>query len=378
MREKIFLTGATGFLGSHLAWRLIDEGRPLKLLLRSGPRPGEDRIAEILSKLVDDPARVRQALQQVEITYGDVSLPQFGLRGADYQRLRHSSEIWHCAASLSFAQEDREETFRTNLAGACNVLRLAEQTPSRRLHFVSTAYIAGTRQDIVREDETFVGQDFKNPYEESKCLAELMIKEFERHRGIDCSIYRPSIVVGSSRDGRITHFHGVYAFVRGIVATLQRLPLTTKLDGLVELPLRIVGIATQTLNMVPVDYVIDAMHSIGRRRESVGKTFHIVNPAPTVNRVWLETLCKTIGITGMKFVARHEFQSTPMNAVEKLFSRKLSYYAMYLSGEPVFDDSNTRNLLRSTGISCPRLDQKLMQAAIRSYLLLVEPSLVRA
>ncbi|HEY3132969.1 MAG TPA: SDR family oxidoreductase, partial [Acidobacteriota bacterium] len=357
MENKIFLTGATGFLGSHLAWKLIEEGRRLKLLLRQACRSGQERMAQVLSKIADNESAVREALKRIEVVYGDVALPDFGLRAIDYQKLVAASEVWHCAASLSFAEEDQQETFRTNLMGCRNALTLAEQTQSRRVHFLSTAYIAGRRQGVVTEDEIFVGQDFKNPYEESKCLAELLAKEFEARRTIQCSVYRPSIVVGSSRDGRITHFHGVYAFLRGIVGLLQRLPFASKLDGLMELPVRIVGKATQTLNMVPVDYVIDAIHHISRRRESIGKTFHLVNPSPTVNRVWLETLCKTIGITGMKFVNQREIQKTPLNMLEKLLSRKLAFYAMYLSGEPIFDDSNTHSLLRSTGIECPRLDQ---------------------
>ncbi len=376
MKNKVFLTGATGFLGSHLAWKLIEEGHQLKLLLRPASRPGEERIAQVFSKFAADEAAVREALRHVEITYGDVALPDFGLNTNDYRKLTVASEVWHCAASLSLAEADQHETFRTNLMGSYNALLLAEKTKTRRLHFLSTAYIAGTRQDVVREDEIFVGQEFKNPYEESKCLAELLVKEFEARRNIECSIYRPSIVVGSSRDGRITHFHGVYAFLRGVVAALQRLPFANKLDGLMEIPLRIVGRATQTLNMVPVDYVIDAIHTISRHRESVGRTFHVVNPTPTINRVWLETLCKTIGITGVKFVNQHEFQRNPMNMLERLFSRKMAFYSMYLSGEPTFDDSNTRSLLCSTGIECPLLDQNFMQRGIRYYLQLVEPSLV--
>jgi thioester reductase-like protein len=378
MEKRIFLTGATGFLGSHLAWKLLEQGKPLRCLVRAGNRPAEERLAELFLKITNREGDVREALKRIEFIHGDVAVPDFGLARTEYRRLLYSSEIWHCAASLSLSGEDKEEIFRTNLNGSHNALKLAELIETRRLHYLSTAYISGNRMGRVMENEIFLGQEFKNPYEESKCMAELLVKELESNNRLECTIYRPSIVVGNSRDGRVTHFHGVYSFIRGIIAALQRLPFGNKLDELVEIPFRIVGMATKTLNMVPVDYVIDAIHSISLREESVGKTFHVVNPKPTMNRVWLETFCKTIGITGLKFVTSHEFQNSPMNVWEKLFSRKMAFYAMYLSGEPIFDDSNTQHLLSTTGIKCPRLDQRLMQAMIRGYLQLAEPSMLRA
>src|SRR5439155_25473021 len=162
--------------------------------------------------------------ENLQVFESDISLPGLGLNeSAKRQILSLAGEIWHCAASLSFEQENREEIFRMNVDGTRNVLELVKQTPTRRLQHVSTAYIAGNRPDIALETEINVGQTFKNAYEESKCQAELLIVDEQRKGTIAASIYRPSIVIGDSRSGRATHFHGVYAFIRGLWAVLERL-----------------------------------------------------------------------------------------------------------------------------------------------------------
>src|SRR5207247_7626369 len=124
---------------------------------------------------------------------------------------------------------------------------------------------AGSRSDLALETEIDVGQGFRNPYEESKCQAELMVADAERHGAISPSIYRPSIVIGDSKSGRVTHFHGVYAFIRGLWAALERLRRRMPEGGLINLPLRVLGRESTTLNFVPIDYVVDAMVAISRR-----------------------------------------------------------------------------------------------------------------
>jgi thioester reductase-like protein len=251
--KNIFITGATGFLGSHLTARLLADGCHVTVLARS-------------SKTTSAKARVEDVMREVGVSEfgnlvvldGDISQPGLGLTElVRKQTVSTTDEVWHCAASLSFEQEDREEIFRMNVDGTRHVLDLVKQTPSRRLQHVSTAYIAGNRSDLALETEINVGQTFKNAYEESKCQAELVIATEQRNKEIVASVYRPSIVVGDSRSGRVTHFHGVYAFIRALWAALERLRRRTPEAGPLNLPLRVRGVETQTLNFVPIDYVVD-------------------------------------------------------------------------------------------------------------------------
>ncbi|MGI8782499.1 MAG: SDR family oxidoreductase [Acidobacteriota bacterium] len=370
--RDILVTGGTGFIGSHLAVRLLELGHRVHWLIRPHASSAERRMETMLERLVEDRALRQLYLSRSRALSGNIQLPNMGLPGCDRAALPVFEEVWHSAASLSFQEGEREEIFRTNLAGTKNLMAWLEQTPSRRVNFVSTAYIAGRRQGRVLESEIFTGQEFKNPYEESKCLSELFIRECEARAGFQSTIFRPSVVIGRSDDGKITHFHGVYGFIKGLATALCRINLRKELNGLIELPLRIVGAASKTLNMVPVDYVIDAMISIGVGRNSLGKTYHVVNPVPPENRVWLRELCRTLGVTGVRFVADHEFQNSPMTFIEKLFSRKMAFYAQYLDGEPVFDTTNLGAALQGTGIECPRLDKRMMQMIIQYYLQLLD------
>src|SRR5215471_12895912 len=193
--KRVFITGATGFVGSHLAARLLDAGHYVSALARG-------------SKNVSAETRVKQVLRDVgtsrfenlKIFEGDISLPDIGLADSAKKEVATSTdEVWHCAASLSFQQEDRDEIFRMNVDGTRHVVDLVKQTSSRRLQHVSTAYIAGNRSDVALETEIHVGQTFKNAYEESKCQAELLVAAAHKKGTAVASVYRPSIVIGDSK-----------------------------------------------------------------------------------------------------------------------------------------------------------------------------------
>jgi nucleoside-diphosphate-sugar epimerase len=355
--KNIFITGATGFLGSHLTARLLADGCHVTVLARS-------------SKTTSAKARVEDVMREVGVSEfgnlvvldGDISQPGLGLTElVRKQTVSTTDEVWHCAASLSFEQEDREEIFRMNVDGTRHVLDLVKQTPSRRLQHVSTAYIAGNRSDLALETEINVGQTFKNAYEESKCQAELVIATEQRNKEIVASVYRPSIVVGDSRSGRVTHFHGVYAFIRALWAALERLRRRTPEAGPLNLPLRVRGVETQTLNFVPIDYVVDGMVAISRRPDSAGGTYHLANPSPTENRVWLRDICRVLHVEGIQLVGPNSFLKTPMTKLESLFEKRMAFYYQYLQGEPRFDCRRALDALRNTGIECPAVTVELIE-----------------
>src|SRR4051812_18923289 len=108
-RKNILLTGATGFLGSHLAARLLQDGHHVTAVARSAKNtPAKDRVEGVLHDV--GAGRRRDNLQVFE---GDISLPDLGLSEfAKRQIVSSVREVWHCAASLSFQQEDRDEIFK--------------------------------------------------------------------------------------------------------------------------------------------------------------------------------------------------------------------------------------------------------------------------
>jgi nucleoside-diphosphate-sugar epimerase len=351
LRRNILLTGATGFLGSHLAARLIQDGHHVIAVARSAKNvAAKSRVEAALRKAG------AEGLENLQVLDGDISLPDFGLNEcAKKQIVSSTEEVWHCAASLSFQQEDRDEIFRMNVDGTRHLLDLVKLMPSPRLQHVSTAYIAGNRPDLALETEINVGQTFKNAYEESKCQAELLIAEEQRKGTITACVYRPSIVIGDSKSGRATHFHGVYAFIRGLWAALERFRRRMPEAGPVNLPLRVLGAETQTLNFVPIDYVVDCMVEISARPDSIGGTYHLANPVPTENRVWLPNICRVLHVEGIQLVGENSFLKTPMTRLEALFQKQMAFYCQYLQGEPRFDCRRALAALSNTNIECPQM-----------------------
>src|SRR5438105_899511 len=106
--KHIFITGATGFLGSHLAARVLDAGHVVSVLARGSKNASaETRVQEILREVGTS------RFENLKVFEGDISLPDLGLRGGAKNEITSSTdEVWHCAASLSFQQEDRDEIFR--------------------------------------------------------------------------------------------------------------------------------------------------------------------------------------------------------------------------------------------------------------------------
>jgi len=122
------------------------------------------------------------------------------------------SRIVHCAGVVEFGQEFAALSHRVNVEGTAKLLALAERLRVPFCHF-STAYVAGDRRGPVYENEIRVGQRFHNPYESSKFQAELLVQDWANRTGLDAFVFRPSIVVGDCREGRIVHFDGLYNFL---------------------------------------------------------------------------------------------------------------------------------------------------------------------
>lgn len=361
--KGIFITGATGFLGSHLAARLLDLGNHVTALARGSKNASADaRVNDVLRDVGTS------RLDNLRVLEGDISQPDLGLTEAAKNEIAASTdETWHCAASLSFQQQDRDEIFRMNVDGTRHVLDFVKKTRTRRLQHVSTAYIAGNRPDLALETEINVGQSFKNPYEESKCRAELLIAAEQSKQAIVASVYRPSIVIGDSRSGRVTHFHGVYAFIRALWASLERLRRRTPGSGFVHLPLRLPGAEGQTLNFVPIDYVVNGMIEISQRADNAGGTYHLANPIPTENRIWLPNMCRALRVEGIQLVGQKSFLKTPMTKLEALFQRQMSFYYQYLHGEPRFDCRRALDALKHSGIECPQVTVEFIEKMIGWY-----------
>ncbi len=352
-RDTILITGVTGSIGSWMARTLLENGRSVVALTRADTHHAARARALEALRLVG----AGDCANGVDVVPGDVC--EGHAMQAAVGSCRDVSCIVHCAGALEFREERAELDQRVNVQGTVNLLRLAETLHVPFCHF-STAYIAGRRQGRVLESEIDVGQRFNNPYESSKCRAELLVRDWSRRTGLASFIFRPSIVVGDSREGRIVNFDGLYNFMR----------LLDSMSGLLgEREFRVVANPAVTKNLVPVDYVARlATHILDA---DVPGAYHITNPRPLRLSALCDTLAGIFAVRGAKLVNEEEFQNPRSNRFESMYQKLASTYAPYLASEPVFDRTNTDAVTGGAGFELPELDAAFFRRLV-SYARMVK------
>jgi long-chain acyl-CoA synthetase len=278
MGGVVLVTGATGFLGTEVARRLLDRTRHTLVALVLAPDEATAR-RELERAWWDAPELAAAIGDRVEVLAGDVAAPHLGLNQATWRRLAgRVSHIVHLAADLRLTAP-LDELRRTNVTGVANVLELARAAHRdhglARLAHVSTAYVAGLRRGEVPEDELTDAFGFANGYERTKFEAERLVRAAMTE--LPVTVLRPSMVVGDSRTGAIQTFNTVYAALR--------LYLTGRLRVLPARP----GLR---LNIVPVDWVADAIVRLAFEPAAEGVAVHLTAPFEALPRAD-ETLALT-------------------------------------------------------------------------------------
>jgi thioester reductase-like protein len=253
----IVLTGFPGFIGTRLVARLLADADDDEVVCVAAPAMAA-RGREVAAGL--DGGR------RVTVVPGDISLPRLGLDDATYERLGAGvREVHHLAAIYDLAV-GAGPAERVNVAGTRHIIELCRAAPGlERHHYVSTAYVAGTRSGLIGEDELAAGQAFKNHYESTKFAAEVLVRA--SMEDVPTTIYRPAIVIGDSHAGETQKFDGPYYMLRAI-SRMGRLPLPQ------------IGRGDAAVNVVPVDFVVDAIAAAAGDPETIGQTLHLVDPQP--------------------------------------------------------------------------------------------------
>jgi long-chain acyl-CoA synthetase len=270
MRSCILLSGATGFLGTQIARRLIrDSDCQLIALVRC---PAGEAKAYLERAWWDWPELQAAIGNRAEPLPGDVALGRLGLEEEAWLDLSsRSTHIIHSAADLRL-DGPPEEMERTNVGGTAHLLELGlaahRDHVLERFAYVSTAYVAGRRTGEVPEESLSDEAGFANIYERTKYQAELLVREAGKE--IPVSVFRPGMIIGDSQSGAITTFNTLY------------LPLRLYLSGrLGMIPAR----SNLPVNLVPVDYVTEAIVRLVFENEACGKTFHLVAPPEALPRI---------------------------------------------------------------------------------------------
>jgi thioester reductase-like protein len=222
-KSAVFLTGSTGFLGSHLLKELLENGcQELYCLVRGGE---PERLFQILSDYFGE-QWVSKNKQKLTILDGNLCRPLMGLSENTLNELTHSvGTILHAAADVRHYAEEGH-SLRTNVDGTVQAIHLAQRTGAELLH-ISTASVCGdylldhpSKEVRFTENDLEIGQNWEeNLYIKGKFLAEQKIFSAASH-GLRAQIFRIGRLVGRSQDGKFQRnpkSNAFYGLLRGLL-----------------------------------------------------------------------------------------------------------------------------------------------------------------
>lgn len=276
--KHVFLTGATGTIGSELLPRFLDEPDTLLTLLiraRDDEALGK-RVADLLAWCgiaPDDPR-----IERLDARRGDISAPDFGLPDADLVALGRSlTHIVHCAASVKL-NLSLDEARASAVVPTRQVLTLARSAAEagrlQKVDLVSTVGVWGCEPGTMPEEPLPAVARFHNTYEAAKAEAERVL--WSDGGGLPITVHRPSMVVGDARDGRVIHFQVFYHLCEFLSGVRTR--------GIMP------NLSEATLDTIPVDYVARAIHWSSNTPDTAGRIFHLCSgpldavPLPALQR----------------------------------------------------------------------------------------------
>jgi NAD(P)-dependent dehydrogenase (short-subunit alcohol dehydrogenase family) len=253
-----FVTGATGFIGRNLVELLLQREGTVYVLVREGSK---GRLEELRRRWGVDEERV------VGIV-GDVSQPLLGISDSDLERLRgHVDHLFHLAAVYDMTA-DAESQRLSNVEGTRHMVDFAEAVEAGTVHMVSSIAAAGLFHGTWREDMFEEAENLDvHPYFRTKHDSEGVVRS-------EClrpwRVYRPGIVVGNSETGEMDKVDGPYYFFK----------LIRRIRNAAPQWMPMLGVEGREINIVPVDFVVQAMDHIAHTEGLDGRAFHLTDPKP--------------------------------------------------------------------------------------------------
>jgi len=252
-----FVTGATGFIGRFLVGRLLARGKPIYVLVRRG---SQKKLAALRERHGADD-------RQIIGVAGDLSKPNLGVADSDLRKLKGKVEHFFHLAAIYDIEASADAQRQANVEGTRHAVQFAEAIDAGCFHHVSSIAAAGLYEGTFREDMFEEAEELDHPYFRTKHDAEAIVRN-------ECArpfrIYRPGFVVGHSKTGEIDKIDGPYYFFKAIQKMREVLPPW----------MPTIGIEGGRINIVPVDFVADALDHIAHKKGLDGKCFHLTDPEP--------------------------------------------------------------------------------------------------
>jgi nucleoside-diphosphate-sugar epimerase len=351
----IFLTGATGYIGAHVASNLLESGAALNLLVRArDAREAELRLWQALQLHLKFPRFYEFLQTRVRVFRGDLTASGFGLSQDEYDRLVHTTDsVIHCAASLN--RKSEKSCLNVNLRGTLEVLTLARHAEHyhglRRFSQVSTVAVAGRRSNEVVSEDRSIDWDRSDydPYARTKKFCEHMMRVLLPDT--PKTVFRPSIVLGDSRYPETTQFEMVKAFV--FLASLPVLPFRP----------------SDKIDIVNVDFVADAIAKLHQKDQPRYETYHL--SSGTESQTFRQLTAALAAAQNKRAPIFVPFMERPFGgSVEFLSNRKgpiaygaslMKVFMPYLVWNTVFDNTRVTSELGRRPVPFSQYSYPLLQ-----------------
>lgn len=379
------LTGATGLVGSHLLFEIIkqnlDRLGQIRIIVMGRQKAGKslhERMGYLfkqsgyayLGSVGYDPKELADFLQH-RLVCLDLALDQpMGFSPTAMQTLRSYpiGYFFHLAAlpDLRDRPETEAKVMEVNYFGTLRLLDLVRSCEVKEFDYIGTAFVCGKHGGRIAPDFVNPDAQFNNPYEKSKLLAELAVREFAAGSDVRCRFFRPSIVCGRLIEAPLGYvskfdvFYQLFGFFYLLKALLKG--RNTK-NGVTDLQLRTVFAPDSSANFVPVDYLVKLLYQVCHQN-APGDSFHLVNEHNSRYRDFLAAAAEEMGITGIREV--DEVPADQTFSEQLFYSRIGGLFEAYLNAPPkLFDTSHEQQVIRQAGLHCPKMDATAIRSLIR-------------
>ncbi len=347
---QYFITGATGFIGKRLVGKLLerDDARIFFLVRQHDP----ERLQALYDYWGCDDSQVTPVV-------GDLTQDLLGVSAADRRKLGKKTTHFFHAAAVYDLSADAESQLKVNVEGTRQAVRFAEAIGAKHFHLFSSIAAAGMYEGVFREDMFEQAEGLDHPYFKTKHDSEGIVRAECK---IPWRVYRPAIVVGDSRTGEMDKIDGPYYFFK----------LIQKLRRLLPAWMPAIGIEGGRINLVPVDFVVDAVDHIAHLKGEDGRCFHLVDPRPRRVGDVLNIFARAghapqmsvrinAALLGFipKYMRKGLLALTPVRRVRNVLMKELGLpddILSFVNYPTRFDSRETERALKGTRIAVPPLE----------------------
>jgi nucleoside-diphosphate-sugar epimerase len=335
--KTIYLTGATGFLGSHFVRNHLSTGEyDVHCFVRgSGDQACTRRVKQaVLAADTSYPGKRVLNLDGMTATPSDITLPQLGLseRWMETARRRPAgSTFFHFASSLSFEEKNRDLIYDHNINGLKHAVDVASALRCDVFFYISTAYTVGIYEGHVAEQLHYPAA-FNNYYEETKCAAEHLVTEVCHAKGLRLVIVRPSVVIGPSEScktgGSKTGLYGLIREMHRLKQLLERIPVVAD------------GNPDAGVNLIPVDYVCRDIFRLFQEPGVQNYPHHSTAHNNVKIAVLVELIKRHMGLPNVTVERLGPFDSQRASATARLLARTTAFYSSITRATKHFEKSS--------------------------------------